>query len=166
MYFIVKKIIFYFRKYKFIILSNNIKIGKNFICGSYCSISKKNKIFIGNNFFMGRNCHLASNLLIGNDVMFASYVSCVGGDHKIDDIKTTIRESGRDEFKTTIIENNVWIGHGSIIMHGVNIKSGAVIAAGSVVTKDVPENSIVGGNPAKILRFRKFYNYETNNPIL
>lgn len=155
MLFIIKKIIYFFRKYKFIIESNNIKIGNNFICGSYCSISKKNKIIIGNNFFMGRNCHLASNLLIGNDVMFASYVSCVGGDHKIDHIKTTIRESGRDEFKTTIIENNVWIGHGVIIMHGVNIKAGAVIAAGSVVTRDVSENAIVGGNPAKLIRYRR-----------
>jgi len=155
MLFIIKKIIFSFRRYKFVILSDNIKIGNNFICGSYCSISKKNKIIIGNNFFMGRNCHLASNLIIGNDVMFASYVSCVGGDHKIDDIKTTIRESGRGEFKTTIIENNVWIGHGAIIMHGVNIKTGAVIAAGSVVTRDVSENAIVGGNPAKLIRYRR-----------
>jgi len=155
MLFIIKNIIFSFRRYKFVILSDNIKIGNNFICGSYCSISKKNKIIIGNNFFMGRNCHLASNLIIGNDVMFASYVSCVGGDHKIDDIQTTIRESGRGEFKTTIIENNVWIGHGAIIMHGVNIKTGAVIAAGSVVTRDVSENAIVGGNPAKLIRYRR-----------
>jgi acetyltransferase-like isoleucine patch superfamily enzyme len=152
---IVKKIIFAIRKYKIIFRTRNIKIGKNFICGSCCRVSKKNKIEIGDNFFMGSNCHLASNLKIGSNVLFASYVACVGGDHKIDNITTTIRESGRDVLKTTIIENNVWIGHGSIIMHGVNIKTGAVVAAGSVVTKDVPENAIVGGNPAEIIRYRR-----------
>jgi chloramphenicol O-acetyltransferase type B len=131
-----------------------LRIGKNFIAGSNCSFSKKNTISIGDRFFMGRNCHLASNLIIGDDVMFASYVSCVGGDHKIDNIQTTLNKSGRDELKTTIIENDVWVGHGSIILHGVRIKSGSVIAAGSIVTKDVPENAIVGGNPAKLIRYR------------
>lgn len=53
-----------------------------------------------------------------------------------------------------IIGNDVWIGRQTIIMSGINIGDGAIIAAGSVVTKDVPSYSIVGGNPAKILRYR------------
>lgn len=105
---------------------------------------------------MGRNCHLASNLIIGDDVMCASYVAFVGGDHKVDNLSSsTFREAGRDLLKTTLIENNVWIGHGAIIMHGITIRSGAVVAAGSVVTKDVPNNAIVGGNPATVIRYRK-----------
>ena len=52
------------------------------------------------------------------------------------------------------IGNDVWIGHSSIILSGVTIGNGAVIAAGSVVVKDVPPFSIVGGNPAKVIRFR------------
>lgn len=151
----IKSVFFYFRKIVLTIRSRKIKIGKNFKCGSYCSLSPKNSIIIGNNFFMGRNGHLASNLIIGNDVMCGSYVAFVGGDHKVDEINTLIRLSGRDEFKTTIVSDNVWIGHGSIIMHGVKIEQGAVVAAGSVVTKDVPENAIVGGNPAKLIRYRK-----------
>lgn len=53
-----------------------------------------------------------------------------------------------------VIEDDVWIGFGSIIMSGVHIGRGAVIAAGSVVTKDVPPYAIVGGNPSKIIRYR------------
>ena len=132
-----------------------LSMGKDYVIGSHCSISKKNKIKIGNNFFMGRNCHLAADLLIGNDVMLASYVACVGGDHQIDSLHTTINKSGRGVIKTIHIKNNVWIGHGAILMHGIVINSGVVVAAGSVVTKDVPENAIVAGNPATLIRYRK-----------
>lgn len=104
---------------------------------------------------MGNYCHLSANAQIGNDVLFASFVSLVGGDHRIDNIDVPIRKSGRDELKTITICDNVWVGHGAIIMHGVTIGSGAVIAAGAIVTKDVEENAIVAGNPAKFIRHRK-----------
>jgi len=87
--------------------------------------------------------------------MLASFVSFVGGDHKIDNISSTINKSGKDDFKTTIIKNNVWIGHGAILVHGITLEEGSVVAAGSIVTKDVPKNAIVGGNPSKFIRFRK-----------
>ena len=128
--------------------------GKNFFCGKGVVISRKNIISIGDNFYMGNYCHLAADAIIGNDVLFASFVSLVGGDHKIDQIDVPIRLSGRDILKKIVIEDNVWIGHGAIIMHGVTIKSGAVIAAGSVVTKNVESDSIVGGNPAREIRKR------------
>ena len=92
---------------------------------------------------------------IADDVLIASYVSFVGGDHRFDDIDTPMKESGRDIIKTITIESDVWVGHGAIIMHGVTLYSGCVVAAGAVVTKDVPSNSIVGGNPAKFIRNRK-----------
>lgn len=160
---ILKKIYFIFIKYKFLIMYPNLKIGLRFKCGPYCSISKKNIIKIGNDFFMGRNCHLASNLTIGNDVMCGSYVAFVGGDHKIDNISVPMNKSGRDTLKTTEVSDNVWIGNGSIILHGVKLSTGCVIAAGSVVTKDVESNAIYGGNPAKFIRYRK---NETDHTIV
>jgi maltose O-acetyltransferase len=62
------------------------------------------------------------------------------------------RNSGREYGKPVKIGNNVWIGGGSIINPGVTIGNNVVIASGSVVTKDVPDNVIVGGNPAKIIK--------------
>ena len=152
---IIKYLMHKVRYYQLVFFNKNLFAGRNLKLGKHCTVSKKNKIIIGNNFFMGNNCHLSSNLIIGNDVMFASYVACVGGDHKYDNINTVLRLSGRDVFKTIIIEDNVWIGHGAILLHGVRIETGAIVAAGSIVTKDVLSNSIVAGNPAKYIRLRK-----------
>ena len=136
----------------------NVQIGKRFYCGRGCFVSRKNKVIIGNNFYMGNYCHLGANAIIGDDVLFGSHVSLVGGDHKIDYLgNIPIRLSGREELKDIIIEVNVLIGHGAIILHGLKLGSGSVIAAGTVVTKDVPPNMIVGGNPGRIIRCRKIY---------
>lgn len=143
------------RKVRLTLGKSKVNIGKGFYCGKGCFVSRKNQINIGRDFYMGNYCHLSANAEIGDDVLFASFVSLVGGDHKIDHIDVPIRKSGRDDLKTITIHDNVWVGHGAIIMHGVNINSGAVIAAGAVVTKDVDHNAIVAGNPARIIRYRK-----------
>jgi len=151
----IANILHTYRLLKLIAFNPKVKIGKGFKCGKNCTISRKNRIIIGNNFFMGHYCHLAANLVIGDDVMFASFVSCVGGDHKIDGIDIPMNQAGRDVLKTISIGNDVWIGQGAILMHGITICRGAVIAAGSVVVKDVPERAIYGGNPAKLIRYRR-----------
>lgn len=158
----VKIIAFQAKKFFFLLNRSKVRAGRNFKFGRHCSISKKNNIVIGDNFFMGHNCHLAANSIIGDNVMFASYVALVGGDHKIDNINVNMNQSGRDELKTITIKDNVWIGHGCIVMHGITINTGAVVAAGSVVTKDIPANAIFGGNPAKLIRYRK---HETDNTV-
>jgi len=61
---------------------------------------------------------------------------------------------GRESRKVTI-EDDVWVGHGAAILKGVTIGTGAVVGAGAVVTKDVPPYAVVGGVPARILRYRK-----------
>lgn len=132
-----------------------IRVGQRFFCGKYCHYSAKNVINIGDDFYMGNCCHLAANADIGDNVLFASSVALVGGDHKFDYINCNIMDAGRDILKTIRVDNNVWVGHNSIILHGVYIGEGAIIAAGSVVTKDVAPFAIVGGNPAKLIRYRK-----------
>ncbi|MFT6966281.1 MAG: acetyltransferase-like isoleucine patch superfamily enzyme [Marivirga sp.] len=150
-----RKLIGYVRKFRLTWRNGQLNIAEGFYCGKGCFTSPKNKIDIRDNFFMGNYCHLAADARIGSDVLFASYVSLVGGDHKIDKINVPIRRSGRDIMKQIVIEDNVWVGQGAIIMHGVHIRSGAVIAAGAVVTKDVDNNAIVGGNPAILIRYRE-----------
>lgn len=150
----IKAIQSYLRLIELSIRNRKFKTGKNFRCGRFPSISRKNTIRIGNNFYMGNFCSLSSNLLIGNDVMLGSNVMFVGGDHKIDFVEVPFNKSGRDQLKTTIIKDNVWIGSGSIIVHGITIESGCVIAAGSVLTKNTQKDEIWGGNPAKLIRKR------------
>lgn len=134
----------------------NIAIGNSCYIAGGSFFSAGRDICIGDRTYIGRNAALSCHLNIGDDVLIASNVSFVGGDHRIDYIATPMSQSGRDEIKLITVKSNVWIGHGAIIMHGVTINAGSVVAAGSVVTKDVPENGIVGGNPAKLIRFRKF----------
>ena len=115
----IKLLYYSLKKLYFTTRYSRLTLGKNFKCGSQCSFSKKNIIVIKDDFYMGRNCHLACNLEIGNDVMFGSYVSCVGGDHNIDNINVKMNSSGRDHLKTTIIKDNVWIGTNAIILQNV-----------------------------------------------
>lgn len=88
-------------------------------------------------------------------MLCAAHVSFIGkNEHRFDCVGQTIWNSPRGIDKPTIVGNDVWIGHGAIIMGGVKIGDGSIIAAGSVVTKDIPPMHIVGGNPAKILKRR------------
>ena len=144
-----------FRLLLFWLNGSSIKAGPGFFCARHVYVTRKHKVVAGRNLFIGRYGHFGSHVKIGDNVMIASFVSFVGGDHRFDGIgDTPMRDSGIESNLTTIIEDNVWIGHGSIILSGVRIRSGAVVAAGSVVTKDVEENSIVAGNYAREIRKR------------
>ena len=109
----------------------------------------------GNRVQFGKKCVLHCDIEIGNDVLVAGNVSFVGrDDHNYEEIGKRIWDSGRGDTFKTIIGNDVWIGHGSIIVAGVIVGDGAIIAAGSVVVKDVAPYTIVGGNPAKYIKNR------------
>lgn len=118
-------------------------------------LSRKNRVSIsGKRIYIGRNCHIGTNLNIYSDVLIASSVSFVGGDHAFNDIDVPMFDSGRATQKGVVLEDNTWIGHGSIIMDGVTVKEGSIVAAGAVVTKTYPAFSIVGGNPARLIKSR------------
>lgn len=97
---------------------------------------------------------LSGGLEIGNAVRIATQTVIIPGNHIFEDPDTQIRLQGI-ESKGVKIENDVWLGAGVRVLDGVTIGSGAVVAAGSVVTKDVPKYAVVGGVPAHVLKWRK-----------
>lgn len=119
------------------------------------SFAKGMDIQIGNNVQFGSYCDITTSTHFGNNILLAGSVSIVGRkDHMFDIPQKTIWEGKRGNNELTIIEDDVWVGTRSVIMSGVTIGRGSIVAAGSVVTKDVPACMIVGGNPAKVLKPR------------
>lgn len=86
--------------------------------------------------------------------MMAPNVALIAANHNYTRTDISMNLQGEIE-KEIVIENDVWIGYGAIILPGVNIGQGSVIAAGSVVTKDVPSYSVVAGVPAVVIKNRK-----------
>ncbi len=117
--------------------------------------SPHNDVTIGDNVQFGYHCRIQCDICFGNSILMASNVAFVGkDDHVIDKPESTIWNSGRGDSHKTYVGNDVWIGHGVIVIAGVTIGDGAIVAAGSVVTKDVAPCTIVGGNPAKFIKNR------------
>lgn len=117
--------------------------------------SPHNDVTIGDRVQFGQNCIIQCDIEFGNSILMANDVAFVGkDDHITNKPGTTIWNSGRGDSRKTIVGNDVWIGHGAIIIAGVTIGDGAIVAAGSVVTKDVAPCAIVGGNPARVIKNR------------
>ncbi|HAQ20958.1 MAG TPA: hypothetical protein DCR40_17250 [Prolixibacteraceae bacterium] len=143
---------------------NHYHIGRNFHSGRCVFLWAKHNIEIGSNFYIGKYSIIECDVAIGNNVIFANHVSLIGRyDHHFQQIGTPIRLAKQIRDKDynwkglnqkIVIEDDVWIGLGSIVLSGVTIKTGSIIAAGSVVTKDVEPYSIYGGNPARKIRYR------------
>ena len=135
-------------------------------------------VTIGNNCYIGRNSQIECNVIIGNEVLIANNVAFIGRyDHHYQQIGKPIRFASqvRDEDyswlekdRVTIVEDDVWIGYGAIILSGVTIKKGSIIGAGSLVTKDVEAYSIYVGSPAKKIsdRFNNAEELENHKKIL
>ncbi len=117
--------------------------------------SPKFDISLGHHVQFGSNCIVMCSASIGNYVLMAENVALIGRhDHRIDVVGKEIWNSGRGDSSRVVIEDDVWLGHGAIVLSGVTIGSGAVVAAGAVVTKDVPPFAIVAGNPARVIKMR------------
>jgi maltose O-acetyltransferase len=119
----------------------NIEKGADFGSGKYISIGDRSGI--------GVDCILSGEINIGNDVMMGPRCALLSRNHKFTRLDVPMNTQGYDDMKPITINSDVWIGYGVIILGGVDIGEGSIIAAGAVVTKNVPPNSIVGGNPAK-----------------
>lgn len=104
--------------------------------------------------FVNRGCYLTTGVRIGRYSLLGPNVAIVGGDHLYEVAGTPIVFAGRPENEETTIGRDVWIGYGATILSGVKIGDGAIVAAGAIVTKDVPPYSIVAGVPAQHIRDR------------
>lgn len=121
---------------------------------SYDTVSIGDDVFIGGQAWI-RSTH--SQIYIGSHVMFGPGVQIYGGNHILDQVGVPITQITKDETHKdpdVIIKDEVWIGGRSIILSGVTIGRGAIIAAGSVVSKDVEPYAIFGGVPARIIKMR------------
>jgi maltose O-acetyltransferase len=90
---------------------------------------------------------------IGQDCLFGPNVVLMTTNHVFTDVNIPIRQQGVQSAAIKI-ENDVWLGSNALVMPGVTIKTGAVVAAGAVVTRNVPEFSVAAGVPAKIIKKR------------
>ncbi|MDY5028013.1 MAG: acyltransferase [Oliverpabstia sp.] len=166
---------YFFRKLYFKIgiylPSSNVKHGrryqnirywmtKNFIelCGTNVNIEHgawfNPELQIGDNSGIGMNCRVSGRTYIGNDVMMGPDCIMYSYSHEHGRIDIPMCQQGFEKETPIHIGNDVWIGARVIILPGVTVGNHVIIGAGAIVTKDVPDYAIVGGNPAKIIRMR------------
>ncbi len=128
----------------------NFKIGKGSTVFMNCSFDCSRNFIIGQNSVINSGCRLDNRgtIIIGDNVSISQEVIILTADH---DVNSTM---GEGILKKVILEDYSWIGTRALILPGVTIKKGAVVAAGAIVTKDVEEYSIVVGVPAKHIKYR------------
>ena len=148
------------RKVFFLITNKNLKIGRNVHIGRNCSITSIYDLRIGNDIYIGKNVTIEIEGYIGDGTVIANSVGIIGrNDHKVTDTNERAFDAAvvRENKELSIpskIGDGCFIGYGAIILSGVVIGNNSVIAAGAVVTKNIEPNSIVAGNPAKIINKR------------
>ncbi|HEY7160936.1 MAG TPA: acyltransferase [Acidobacteriota bacterium] len=163
---------------------NHISLGRNVLIGDYTYINgfSQNGFHVGNNVrirefgwmqatsdlndpgkglqisddvYIGPRCYFGAGggITIGSKVVIGASVELLAENHRFEDSEIPIQDQGVSR-KGIVIEDDVWIGNSVIVLDGVRIGRGAVIGAGSIVTKDVPVNAVIVGNPARILKYR------------
>lgn len=131
-----------------------------FKCGSIRTINRKvrfgsgKNVVIGDGSGIGANTEIPSDIIIGNNVILSRKCFVLHRNHKYERTDIPIVDQGFKDAKQTIIEDDCWVGMNTLMTPGRHIKKGTIVAMGSVLTKDFPEYSIVGGNPSKFIKSR------------
>ena len=112
-------------------------------------------ISLGSRVQFGRGCLIQCDCRFGNNILMAREVAFIGrDDHRYDIVGTTLWDSPRGDSRKLLVEDDVWIGFRATLLAGVTVGRGAIVAAGALVTEDVPRYGIVGGGPARVLGMR------------
>jgi len=147
---LIIKLNYHVFKRRLLYLGKNVRLYKGLV------IHNPNCVSIGNNSGIGNYCVIwgVGGVDIGEDVLIAAHTVIASAGHEDTDKKfiETITT------KPVTIENNVWLGAGTIVLPGVTIGKNTIIGAGSVVTKDVPRDSVAVGNPARVIKKRQLVN--------
>ena len=125
----------------------NVNLEQGVSCGR--------RVWIGNHSDLGIRCQVYGELHIGNHSFMGPDVVIYTENHRFDDLQTPMMHQGMTPERPVFIGNDVWIGARVILLPGVRIGDHAIVGAGAVIAKDVPEWAIVVGNPSRILRYRK-----------
>lgn len=144
----------------------NLTIGTDSYIGKFSTLiidkgfgedTHESKIIIGDNTYIGEYNNLRAaggTIMIGNDCLISQHVTIVSSNHGLSKDSLIRKQPWCSKNNTVTIDDDVWIGANTVILPGVHLCTGAVVAAGSIVTKDVPAYGIVCGNPAKLIKYR------------
>lgn len=131
------------------------KCGKVSTINHHCDFGNGSEVEIDDYSGIGAYCMIPHDIKIGKYVMMAPHVTIFSQNHCFEDLEKPMCFQGVAPSKSITIGNDVWIGQSVLIMSGRSIGDGCIVAAGSVVTKNVDSYTIVGGNPAKFIKSRK-----------
>jgi len=151
----INRIKLYLLKKRLNILKKNISITLDSTFADFQNIIWHDNIYIGPKAYIWA----IGGLEIYDNVIIGPRVTIHTSNHRFEDA-TMLPYDGYSYLKKVIIEKNVWIGDNVMIVPGVTIGEGSIVAMGSVVTKSIPKYSIVGGNPAKIIKKRDIEKYK------
>jgi len=137
------------------------KCGKNVVFFPINSIFSYKKMFLGNDIYIGPNANFSADsnatITLGNKILFGPGVKILCGNHNtsiMGKYMFDIEEKRPEDDQPVIFEDDIWVGADAIILKGVTIGRGSIIAAGAIVTKNVPRYSVVAGIPAKVIKYR------------
>ena len=144
-----------------------VRIGRGSSIRRFSTIIAKDKshstkqlssLEIGGNTYIGEYNNIRAaggKIVVGSNCLISQHVSIIASNHQIKREQLISEQGWDEERKDVTIEDDVWIGTNAVILPGISVHKGAVVAAGAIVTKDIPEYAIVAGNPARIIKYRQ-----------
>lgn len=128
--------------------------GEDIVCKNRCYFGKGDRLSVGHRSQLGQSARLNGKITLGNDVIMGPDVVMMATSHAYAKVDIPINLQGEAPERAIEIGNDVWIGTRVIILPGVSIGSHSIIGAGAVVAQSFPEYSVIGGNPAKLIKGR------------